>query len=113
MMSRSSRVRLRPHALRKLHRLVGAVFELDGHEHHFTVAEIFQVVHLELVEAVGLMTRLARLIGVFHGAAVMDMLTTAAARHRGPEIIQHMAVEPDALAGGEADDPYARAFVFR
>src|SRR5262245_17992141 len=53
------------HVVRHRHRLVGAVEELDGHEHHLPVAEVLQVVHLELARPVGLVPRLARLIGVF------------------------------------------------
>ena len=40
--------RLWAHARRQRHRLVGAVFEFDGHEHHFAIAEILQIVHLAL-----------------------------------------------------------------
>ena len=39
---------------RERHRFVGAVFELDGHEHHFAVAEVLQIMHLELAFTVGL-----------------------------------------------------------
>ena len=35
------------------------------------------------------------------------MLAAAAAVHRGPEIVQHMAMEADPLAGLEPDDPDA------
>src|SRR5262249_31652114 len=62
------------HRLRQRQRLVGAVEELDGHEDNVLVADIFKVVHLELAGPVGLVASLARLVGVFHGGAVMHML---------------------------------------
>src|SRR5690606_4901816 len=74
-LGRSGRFGLWTYAFRQPHRLVGAVFELDGHEHHFAVAEILKVVHLELAFAVGLVARLAGLVGVFDGAAVVNVLT--------------------------------------
>src|SRR6185437_2198342 len=104
---------LRAYAFGQSHRLVGAVFEFDGHEHHFTVAEIFKIVHLERAFAISLVARFARLIGIFYGGAVMDVLTAVAARHRRPKIIQHMAVETDALAGSETNDPDTRPVGFR
>src|ERR1039458_6819655 len=73
---------LRAHAIGQRHRLVGAVFELDGHEHQLAVAKIFQVVHFELAFAVRLVPRLARLISVFDRGATMYMLTAAAAADR-------------------------------
>src|SRR5580693_9742102 len=69
-------------------RLVGAVEELDGHEDHLLVAEIFQVVDLVLAGAVGLVAGLARLIAVFDRGAVVDMLAAAPAGDRGPEIVE-------------------------
>ncbi len=53
---------------------------------------------LELARPVPLMPGLAGLIGLFDGAAVMDMLTATPAGHRGPKIIEHMAVKTDPLA---------------
>src|SRR5712691_11044538 len=44
---------LLPHAFRQRHRLVGALQELDGHEDHVLVAEIFEVVDLELAGPIG------------------------------------------------------------
>src|SRR5262249_42377390 len=35
------------------------------------------------------------------------------ARHRGPEIVEHVAVEAEALAGLEADGPHPHAVAFR
>src|SRR6476620_10905841 len=72
---------LRPYAGRQGHRPVGAVLELDGHKNHLAVAEIFQIVNLELVFAVALVPRLAWLISIFDGCAVMHMLPSAAACH--------------------------------
>ena len=57
--------------------------------------------------AVGLVPRLAGKIAVFDGGAVHQMLAAAAAVHRGPEIVQHMAVEADPLARRKPDDPDA------
>src|SRR5665213_1020619 len=101
------------HALGQRHRLIGAVFELDGHEHDFMVAKICQIVHFELAGSVGLVAGFARLIGEFDDSAIMDILTGAAPANAGPEIIQHMAMKSDALAGGEPDDPDSGALGFR
>src|ERR1700739_1126418 len=76
--------------IRNRERLIGAVEKFDGHENHLFVAEILEVVNLELTRAVGLVPCLAGLVGVFDRGAVMDMLTAAAPRHRGPEIIEDM-----------------------
>ena len=89
--------------IRNGERLVGAVEEFDGHEDHFLVAEIFQVVDLVPAGAIGFMAGLARLVGLFDSGAIMDVLAAAPAGHRGPEIIKHMPVEPDSLAGSEPD----------
>src|SRR5271166_5845211 len=101
------------HSIRNGKRLIGAVEEFDGHEDHLLVAEIFQVMDLELARSIGLVPGLARLIGIFDGGAVMDMLTAAAAADRGPEIIEHMAMKADPLAGREADDPDPYPLTFR
>src|SRR5262245_11062819 len=108
-----SRGGLRPYVVGQRQRFVGALQELDGHEDHLLVAEIFEIVDLELAGSVGLVPRLARRIGVFDGGAVVHVLAPAAAAHRGPEIIEHVAVEADALAGREADDPHPHAIGLR
>jgi len=69
----------------------------------FPVAEIFQVVDLVLAGFVGLVAGFARLIGVFDGGAVMDVLAAAAPGHRGPEVIEHVAMKADPLARSEPD----------
>src|SRR5262245_10558935 len=107
----SGRRGLRSYTYRKRHWFVGAVLELDGHENHFLVAAVLQVVHLELALAVALVACLTRLVGVFNGGAVVHVLEGATARNRGPEIVEHVAVEANALAGREPDDPYTRPLV--
>ena len=57
--------------------------------------------------AVGLVASLAGKIAVLHGGAVHQVLAAAAAIHRGPEIIQHMAVKADPFARRQPDDPDA------
>src|SRR3954466_6697844 len=81
-----------PHAGGQRQRLVGAVLELNRHENQFLVAQIFEVVHLELAGAVALVPGLAGSVGIFDGAAVVDMLAATSAADRSPEIIQHVAV---------------------
>src|SRR6185295_14810804 len=76
-------------------------------------AEIFQVVHLELTRPIGLVPRLAGLIGVFDRSAVMHVLAAATTRDRGPEIIQNVAMETDALAGRKRDHPYPHTLALR
>src|SRR5262245_17261968 len=112
-LSASSRRGLLPHVVGQRQRFVGALQELDGHEDHLLVAEIFEIVDLELAGSVGLVPRLARRVGVFDGGAVVHVLAPAAATHRGPEVIEHVAVEADALAGREADDPHPHAIGLR
>src|ERR1041384_5454259 len=59
--AKESSGRLEPHGVGNRQRLVGrALDRLDRHEDHVLVAEVFQIVHLELAGAVGLVTRLAR-----------------------------------------------------
>src|SRR5262245_35831216 len=65
--------------------------------------------HLELALAVTLVPGLARLIGVLDGGAVLEVLPSAPGGDRRPEIIEHVAVESDTLAGFEPDRPYAHA----
>src|SRR6185503_18392086 len=81
---------LRPNVRRQSKRLVGALLEFDGHENHVLVAEVLEIVHLELTGGIGLVTGLTRLIGVLDGRAVMHVLTAASAVHRGPEIVEHV-----------------------
>src|SRR5581483_9192013 len=85
----------------------------DRHENHFLVFEVVQVVHLVLALGVALVAGLAGLVGHFDGRAVVHVLAGAAAADAGPEIIEHVAVEADALVGSEPDDPDARALVLR
>src|SRR5262249_5764792 len=60
-----------------------------------------------------LVARFPGCVGVFDGGAVVHVLASAAARHRGPEIVEHVAVEADALAGLEADRPHPDAIALR
>src|ERR1700677_4768298 len=94
-------------------RLVGAIEKFDGHEDHLLVADIFQVMDLVLAGPIGLVPGLAGLIGIFNGRAVVDMLTPAHASHVGPEVIEHMSMKAEPLAGGEPDHPDPRALGFR
>ncbi len=64
-----------------------------------SVAEVFEVVDLVLAGPVGFVARLARRVGVFDRGAVHQMLTAAPAIDRGPEIVEHVAMEADPLAG--------------
>src|SRR5262249_23160130 len=80
-----------PHTLGQRHRLVGALHKLDGHEHQLVIADVFQIVHLELPATITLVARFARRIGVFHGGAVVHVLPAAPAVHACPEIIEYVA----------------------
>ena len=55
-----------------------------------------------------LVARLARIVGVLDRGAVHQVLAPAPAVHRGPEIVQHVAMEADALAGLQPDRPHAQ-----
>ena len=78
------------------------------------VADVLEVVHLVLARPVGLVARLARLVGVFDRACrPCRCWRPRPPDHRGPEIVEHVAVEADALAGLEPDGPYPHAFVLR
>src|SRR3954453_12066602 len=96
---------LLPRAVGQRHRLVGALQEFDGHEDHVLVAQVFQIVDFELTWPVGLVPGLAWGVGIFDRGAVMHVLASAAARHRRPEIIEHVAMEADPFAGLEPDGP--------
>jgi len=106
-------LRRRAHCSGDRERSVRAVEELDGHEDHLLVADIFEIMNLVLAGPVGLVPGLAGLIGVFDRRTVVYVLATASAVHRGPEIIEHVAVETDPLAGSEPNDPHPHALVFR
>jgi hypothetical protein len=82
-------------------------------EDHILIADIFEIVNLILAGPIGLVPGLAGLIGVFDRRAVMYMLASTSAVHRGPEIIEHVAVETDPLAGSEPNDPHPHALAFR
>src|ERR1700758_4666864 len=110
---RRLRCGLLPHAFGQWHGFVGALQELDGHEDHLLVAEILEIVDLELAGAVGLVPRLAGRVGIFDGGAVVHVLASAVARHRGPEIVEHVAVKADPLAGLEADCPHPDPIALR
>ena len=86
-------------AIRYRQRLVGAVQELDGVEDHVLAAEVLEIVDLVLAKPVGFVARLAGIVAVLDGRAVHQMLPAAAAVHRGPEIVQDMAVEAAHPAG--------------
>src|SRR2546426_5244780 len=106
--ARESRSAVRvPHGLRHRERRVGALQELHRGEHQLALADVLEIVHLELALAVGLVPGLTRLVRMLHGRAVLEMLPTASRRGGRPEIIQHVAVEADALARLEADHPHA------
>src|SRR5689334_13680669 len=97
----------------KGHRLVDAIEEFDGHKDHLFVAKVLKVMDLELTRSVSFMAGLARLVRIFDGAAVVDVLATAPAGHRCPKIIEHMAVEADPLTRRQPDDPYAHPVALR
>ena len=59
---------------------------------------------------ISLVAGLAGLVGVFDRGAVVDCWRPRAAGHRSPEIVEHVAVKADALAGREPDDPDPHAF---
>ena len=88
----------RPHGLGDRQGLVGAAVDrLDGHEHQLAVADVFQIVHLELARPIAFVPRLAGRVSVFHRRPVHEVLPAAPAAHRRPEIIEHVAVEEDYL----------------
>src|SRR5277367_2410608 len=59
------------------------------------------------------MAGFARLIAIFDRGAVVDVLAAAPTGNRGPEIIEHVAVETNALAWSEPDHPYPHPVGFR
>src|SRR6516165_335855 len=105
--------RLLAHVLRQRQRLVGALEKLHGHENHLLVAEVFQIVDLELPGPIGFVASLAGRVGIFDRRAVVHVLAPAAAAHCSPEVVEHVAMETDALARLQADHPDARAIALR
>ena len=59
--------------MRQRYRLIGTVLELDGHEDHLAIAQIFQIVNFEFALAVALVPCLAGLVGVFDRRAILHM----------------------------------------
>src|SRR3984957_3392830 len=112
-MLKSWALRCGAHPVRNGKRLISAVEEFDGHEDHLPVTEVFKVMNLVLPGAISLVAGLAGRVAVFDRRAVMDVLAPAATRHRGPEIIEHMAVETDPLARRKPDDPAPHAVILR
>src|SRR5579883_175628 len=94
-------------------RLVRAVEEFNGHEDHFLVTKVFEIVDLVLPEAIALVPGFARLVGVFDRGAVLEVLAPTSAGYGGPEVIQHVAMKPQPLAGSKPDDPHPDTFVLR
>src|SRR5262249_57143798 len=64
------------HAFRQRHWLVGALQEFDGHEDHLLVAEILEIVDLELAGPISLVPRLAGRVGGLDRSAVMHVLAS-------------------------------------
>src|SRR5262249_51183275 len=77
------------------------------------VADVLEIVHLELTGSVALMPRLSGPIRVLDRRAVLQMLAAAAGRDRRPEIVEHVAVESDPLAGLQPDRPHPDAIALR
>src|SRR5262249_20095943 len=102
-----------PHVVRNRQRLVGAVEELDGDEVEIGRADVLKIVHLVMAGLVGLVARLARHISVLDGGAVVDVRAGSAVGRDRPEIVEHVAVEAEALAGLELDLPHAHAIALR
>src|SRR5215218_23180 len=98
-----------PHRVGNLQGRVGAVDELDGDEDELGVAGVLEVVDLGLARSVALVLRLAGEVALLDRRAVLHARAPAPGRDGGPEVIEHVAVEADALAGPEADLPDAHA----
>src|SRR6266571_1985037 len=104
---------VRPLRLGYRQRRVGAVQELDRGEHQLGIADVLEIVHLELAVAVGLVPGLAGPIGVLDGRAVLQVLPSASRRDRRPEIIKHVAMKSDPFAAFQPDRPHADPVALR
>src|SRR6266516_7881639 len=104
---------VRPLRLRHRQGRVGAIEELDGRKHQLGVADVHEIVHLELAFPITFMPGLAGLICMLDRRAVLQVLPPAPTGDRRPEIIEHVAVESDPFAGLEADRPHADAVALR
>src|SRR5262249_24792514 len=82
-------------------------------EYQFGFSNVFQVVHLRLAFPIALVPRLSGPIRVLDRRAVVQMLAAAAGRDRRPEIVEHVAVESDPLAGLQPDRPHPDAIALR
>src|SRR5215467_7588576 len=98
---------------RQRHCHIGTVFELDSHEDHLVIADIFQIVNCEFALAYPAVPYLVGLVGPFDRRAILYMRASAAAGNRDPKVIQHVTMEAKALARGKPDDPYAGALILR
>src|ERR1700724_4223417 len=97
---------LSPDLARERQRLVRALQEFDGHEHHLLVPEVFKVMHLEFTRPIGLVSSLAWRVGVFNCCAVVHVLASSTTAHGGPEIVEHVAMKTNAFARLQPDDPH-------
>src|SRR6516162_11881011 len=89
------------YARRQRHRRIGTVFELDSHEDHLVIADIFQIVNCEFALAYPAVPYLVGLVGPFDRRAILYMRASAAAGNRDPKVIQHVTMEAKALARGK------------
>src|SRR5215510_9017879 len=102
-----------PHRIRHRQRIVGAVEELDRREVQLVRSDVLQVVDLEVPRGVAFMPGLAGRIGVLDDGAVIEMRACFAAGRARPEVIEHVAMEAETLAGGEPDVPNPHALALR
>ena len=99
------RLERREAGVRNGERRVGAVEKFDGGEQQVALTDIFEIVHLEVAARVGLVPRLASRIAVLYRRAILQVLTAATRCQHRPEIVEHVPVETQPLAGPQADGP--------
>src|SRR3954463_1266465 len=101
------------HRVRDRQGLIGAVEKLDRGEVQLARPGVLEIVHLEVPLGMALVTGLAGRMGVLHDCPVVEMPTRFAAGRAGPEVVEDMAVEAEALAWCKADIPDPHALVLR
>jgi hypothetical protein len=84
---------------------------LDGGEHQFFVANVFDVVQQELTAGEVVVPCFTFRVGDSAGGAVGGVLAAATSRDRGPEVVQYVSVGVEALPRLKTDFPDPDAVV--
>src|ERR1700680_1245483 len=100
---RSTRRRYQSDIFRNRQTFVCAVKKLNGCKDELGVADSFEAVNLVLTRFVTFVSGLTGGGRHFGPASVMHMLAPSPGGHRGPKVIEHVAMKSDPLARRQMD----------